>query len=112
MLPQFYNGADVGAWPGAHTISALEAVSTGLPCVLPFEERAYTTLHENRACAGFIRGDAGSLADTILKLLGDTALRTRMAARGRALAEKQLSWETIARRTLELYSKVPEPGRR
>jgi glycosyltransferase involved in cell wall biosynthesis len=48
-------------------------------------------------------GDPAALRAALQELLGDSAALVGMAARARAAAEGEYSWEAIARRTLELY---------
>ncbi len=47
--------------------------------------------------------DAGALAEAVIELVGDDALRRDLAARGRARAEAILGWDQIAGRTLDSY---------
>lgn len=47
--------------------------------------------------------DPDRLAEAIVTLLQDDALRRRMGHRAREKAESELSWPTIARQTLEVY---------
>jgi starch synthase len=48
------------------------------------------------------------LANAVNCLLADPALRTRMAHAARARVEQQFSWASIARRTVEFYTRVIE----
>ena len=68
-------------------------------------------------CAGLPEhlGDAGiwvekndpvGLADAIVHVLNDDALRRSVAAKGRQRAETLLSWDIIARKTLDSYAKA------
>ena len=47
--------------------------------------------------------DPHHLAEAIVTLLQDDDLRRRMGRRAREKAESELSWPSIARRTLEVY---------
>jgi glycosyltransferase involved in cell wall biosynthesis len=47
--------------------------------------------------------DAQSLADAIARLAEDAALRQRMGAAGRALAESEFDIKRVARVHVELY---------
>jgi len=102
-LPSFYNAADVGVWPGAHTITALEALSTGLPCALPLCDNAYEAIRDWKAALGFTRGDPKSLADAITTLVHDSDLRSKMSKSARELVESKLSWKVICEHTLQVY---------
>lgn len=50
--------------------------------------------------------DAGALADALRQLLTDAALRQRMGAAGRRLAESRFSVESVASETLALYGSL------
>lgn len=50
--------------------------------------------------------DAGALADAIARLAGDSALRTRMGAAARRLAEKKFSADAITAATLAVYHEL------
>ena len=46
------------------------------------------------------------LADAITALMSDARRRASMGAAGRARAQQHFSWDTIARRTIEVYERV------
>lgn len=50
--------------------------------------------------------DAGALADAIRRLIGDGALRARIAAAGRAVYEGEYTKEAVVARYLEFFAKV------
>jgi len=52
--------------------------------------------------------DPVSLAGAILELLGDQGLREEMGRNGRALVEKQYTWEATTKRIVELWSELFE----
>jgi glycosyltransferase involved in cell wall biosynthesis len=53
---------------------------------------------------GFVvRNDAAEIADRIYLLLNDAGLARRMAEAGRQKALQNYSWESLARKTLEVY---------
>jgi phosphatidylinositol alpha-mannosyltransferase len=61
-------------------------------------------------------GDVQALAEAVVRLLGDEPLRRSLGAAGRRVAEERYSWDTIARRLLDVYDLVgrgepafPEP---
>lgn len=81
-----------------------EAISTSLPVIL---SRNSSTDHLVSNNNGFIfdKGDVSDLKGYILKLTENENLRKEMGAKGRELVEKKLSWDIIARKFLELYSR-------
>ena len=48
------------------------------------------------------------LASSVNSLLADADLRMRMAQHARARVERQFSWESVARQTLDFYARVVE----
>lgn len=104
-LPLYYNAADLGVWPGIHSITVIEAAATGLPVILPEEDLAYHILFKKDAAIGFKRGDPDSLSDNIMKLLNDPALKSEIATNCASLVASTLSWRSIAQRLITLYSK-------
>lgn len=51
-------------------------------------------------------GDAGALAEAILKILENPELRTRLGREGRRLAEENYRADVVARRTYEVYRRM------
>jgi glycosyltransferase involved in cell wall biosynthesis len=103
-LPLYYNAADLGVWPGNHSITAVEALATGLPVILPEEDLAYGVLFKKDAAVGFKRRDPDSLSESVLKLLHDSNLKSKTISNSLFLVKNTLSWRTIAERTIEIYS--------
>ena len=54
-------------------------------------------------------GSAPALHDAIADLLADPRALAELASRSRAAGEGELSWERIARRTLDLYGRLLAP---
>jgi len=102
-LPLIYAGADIGVWPGAPSVTVLEALSAGLACVLPSSEGAYKPITKVAACSTFRRQDPSSLAEAILVLARSPALREELSKRARELSLEMFSWTAVARRLQEVY---------
>lgn len=107
-LSRAYNAADIGVWPGAHSITVLEALSTGLPCILPGDDAAYRPIVEAGACLGFRTGNVASLAESLEFLLSDPDARRVLASKGRALIEQRFSWGPIASGLMEVYEEATQ----
>lgn len=54
-------------------------------------------------------GDPERLAEAIVTLLKDSALRKEMGRQAREKAETELSWQAIARKTLQVYERAACP---
>ncbi|MDY6895332.1 MAG: glycosyltransferase, partial [Thermotogota bacterium] len=50
--------------------------------------------------------DSGALADAIIKLLQNDDLRKEMGENAYEKAKEELSWDSIAEKTIEVYKKV------
>jgi glycosyltransferase involved in cell wall biosynthesis len=102
-LPKYYNSGDVGAWPGDHTITAIEAASTGLPCILPSNCAAYKVLLDFDAAIGFERGSIDSLVASLESLVDNSDLRIRMGRICADVVDSRLSWKRIAIESDSIY---------
>ncbi len=102
-LSKFYNAADIGVWPGAHSITVLEAMAAGLACVIPIDELAYQPVIEAGACAGFSSKEPDALVNAIESVATDQDLRASLSTKGRTLVEQKLSWSRIAEDLIEVY---------
>jgi glycosyltransferase involved in cell wall biosynthesis len=103
-LPKFYNAADIGAWPGNHTITAVEAFATGLPVIIPDSDKAYAVLFKSGAVYGYARGDVSSLVHLILQIITDADQRRRKGLQATRFAADNISWQVLARRSIDMYS--------
>jgi glycosyltransferase involved in cell wall biosynthesis len=105
-LDALYRGASAFAYPSL-------AEGFGLP-VLEAMARSVPTVVSNTSALPEVAGDAALLVDprsvteiaaALERVLTDTELAERLAAAGRARAER-FSWEETARRTLAVYREV------
>nr|WP_319374732.1 glycosyltransferase family 4 protein [uncultured Methanobacterium sp.] len=102
-LPKYYNAADIGVWPGNHSITVIEASLTGLPIIIPDNILAYKIFTENCAGIGFQRGNVNQLAELITQLASDKPLRDKLMLNAIKLGETTLSWKKIAEKTIDIY---------
>ena len=102
---EFYNSLDIFVFPSLKEgfgNMALEAMAAGTPVVA-----------SNRTSLPEVVGDAGLVAEPtvpemsekISQLIGNPALRTTLAKKGRARAE-EMNWAACARNTLKVYESV------
>lgn len=99
QLPAIFNAADIGVWPGDAAITAIEALSCGLPIILP----STPGLSYVANCSGaseFPRGNIEALAKILASTLNDpTVDRHQISA---DCAEK-LSWRAITKESIKIY---------
>jgi glycosyltransferase involved in cell wall biosynthesis len=84
----------------------MQALAMGLPVVSTTVGSIPDVVQDGRT--GFVvpPRDAGALAERILALLNDAALRADMGRRGRALVEREYSLSRMLDRLEEVYAKV------
>jgi glycosyltransferase involved in cell wall biosynthesis len=84
----------------------LEACACGVPCVATAVFGTPEVL--NNGVNGYLvpAGDAAALADRIIQLLGDPALRRRMGAAGRELVRERFTFAAQARKYVELFAEM------
>jgi len=82
---------------------AFSGLGAGLPLLLS-DVGGFPELAATGAARTFPAGNAAALHDALRALLDDPAALAAMAARARAIAEQEHSWQEIARRTLDLYT--------
>jgi phosphatidylinositol alpha-1,6-mannosyltransferase len=82
----------------------LEAAACGLPVVGGASGGAPDALRDNET--GFLVDgrDVGAVADRLIALLTDDALRKRMGAAGRAWVERDWRWDAQTERLRELLT--------
>jgi len=104
-LPQYYNAADIGVWPGAHSITVIEAIATGLPVIVPENDLAYKVLFDNDAAVGFEK-DANDLAEKLYSLIKNEEIRYKISTYAVKVVREKLSWEVIAKKSIEIYKNM------
>jgi glycosyltransferase involved in cell wall biosynthesis len=98
LLAAAYLGADLFVLPSFHEgygMAFAEAMAHGLPVIGTTAGAIPETVP---AAAGLLvpPGDVGALADALARLIGDTALRLRLAAGARAAARRLPDWPAAA----------------
>lgn len=101
-LANFFRAGDIAAWPGLPSISILQAMSSGLPLILP-SNLAHSALYtQNQNGLVFSRGNSDQLAQALAVLM-DIKARQEMGRRSRELAMSRFSWESISSEFIALY---------
>ncbi len=108
-LPRYYKTADVFCAPaiGAESFGLilLEAMAMGKPIVASNIE-GYASVIDHGVDGQLVPPrDTGALARALISVMNDGSLCQEMAARGRAKALEH-SWEYIAQRVLDYYTRV------
>ncbi len=101
-LNKYYNAADIGVWPGDHTIGVVEAIASGLPVIVPKDDKAYEILFKYKAAIGFKRRNIQSMKSSI-EILSNKNTREIIKKQGLALISNILSWKKIAKKSIEYY---------
>ena len=110
MLHSLYNCADVFASPSIQEgqgISLLEAQASAKP-VVAFNVTAITEVVKNKETGLLVEPDSNELADAILSLLSNKALREKMGRSGREFVSNNFSWDICAQKMLHVYSEASE----
>lgn len=92
------------------SLVCLEAMASGLPLILTNVGHLPTFV--NRFAAGTLVEPTShaSLADALVRWADDPEERERVGRQNRLTVEENFSWEASARRLLELYESLTEPG--
>jgi glycosyltransferase involved in cell wall biosynthesis len=95
------------AWEGL-PLSILEAMRAGLPVVA--SDVGGVAESVNDGVTGFLvpKGDKAVLADRLMRLLGDVALRQQMGRAGRTMYEREFAFAVMYQRTQKIYNDVLE----
>ena len=108
VVSKLYNCADIFALPSIQEgqgIVLLEAQASAKP-VVSFNVCAIKEVVKNEETGLLVKPDSQELANAILKLLSDKALREKMGQAGREFVSKHFSWEICAEKMLQVYKEV------
>ena len=103
-LPLYYNGADIGVWPGAPSITIIEAAATGLPIIIS-NSLDYQILIKNNSAITFERKNVDSLVTVLDLLISSRENRESLSKNALDLVNNQLSWKRIAEKSIAFYIK-------
>lgn len=109
LLAEYYRTADIFCAPAtggeSFGIVLLEAMSSGTP-VVATDIAGYSSVLTHRLDGILARTtDRQSLADALLTLIHDKALRLKLTENGLATARKY-AWESISRQVVEYYESL------
>ena len=87
-------------------VAVLEAMSAGVAVVASDAGGIPDIIEHERSGLLFAAGDRRALQDGIVLLLGDAALRRRLAGVGRERVQSRFSVQRMSRRYVEVYNRV------
>jgi glycosyltransferase involved in cell wall biosynthesis len=105
-LAAIYNCADLFVLPSVQEgqgIVLLEAQASGVPVVAFGVGGVTEAVRDGETGLLAAGGDTAGLADALLRLLSDEALRKRMGAAGRRFVMENYTWDLCAERMLAVY---------
>lgn len=108
-LPDFYAAADVVTcvpWHEPYGQQLREAIACARPVVGTAVGGIADAIGDEQAGLLVAVEDPRDLATKLRRLLRSPGLRARMGRSGRLKAERELGWDQVARRTLELFDRV------
>ncbi|MFJ9741328.1 glycosyltransferase family 4 protein [Streptomyces sp. NPDC101166] len=99
-VPSLYEG---------FSLPAAEAMATGTPLVATTGGAIPEVAgRDGETCLAVAPGDSGALAAALSRLLGDSALRARLGAAGRARVLERFTWARAAEGTVVRYREAVE----
>ncbi|MEM0313489.1 MAG: glycosyltransferase family 4 protein [Candidatus Bathyarchaeia archaeon] len=105
VLPKLYNCSDIVVLPSLQEglgITLLEAQATAKP-VVASNVGGTSDIVLNGETGLLVYPDIHEIAEAILKLLSNEALRNQMGSNGRKLVCEKFSWEKCAEKMLNVY---------
>lgn len=110
-VPSYLARMDVFVQPSlteSFGVSALEASASALPVVAAEVEGGREIVRDGETGILVPPGDSAALAEALLRLLDDAALRASMGAAGRHYVEERYNWPENAARMEALYREAVE----
>lgn len=108
---KIYRVADLAVFPSIYEpfgIVALEAMIAGCPVVASDVGGFSEIIHNRFNGVKFQCGSVNSLKDSVLEVLNDFQLSSRLIENGLKVVREKYSWEHVAELTIKIYSEVLE----
>jgi glycosyltransferase involved in cell wall biosynthesis len=105
---RYYAAGDLFVFPTlyeAFSLATIEAAASGLPVVMSDASGAIDLLGDGD-CGAIVARDPIVIADRIMEYRRDPELLARHGRNARLKAERDFSWDGIARKTLEVYEQL------
>lgn len=110
-LPKYYEKADVflfpSVWQEPFGIAVIEAQAAGVPVVSTRSGGVVESVQDKVSGLLVERDDAAEMAEAILTLMGDAALRERLARSARTSVMEKFSWQSVRDNVLRSYRAIP-----
>lgn len=109
QMPDIYRAADISVLPSfleATSITGLESMATGLPLVGTRVGGIPALIDHERTGLLVERGSPVELAGAIRRLIANAGLRASFGEAARLRAAAEFSWDSIASRTADCYSRA------
>lgn len=100
-LPKYYSAADIGCWPRASSLTALEAMACRLPVVVSDQPAAAERVRFGGGTT-YPEGNVQALAHTLARLVSEDAVREAMGRRAEAVVKERFSWRVLAKKFLQI----------
>ncbi len=110
-MPELFAAADISVLPSlkeATSIAGLEAMASGVPLVGTKVGGVPDLITDEEDGLLVDHGNSVELAAALAKMINNDQLRQTMSRRVREKAATQFSWETIAKRTMDVYRQARE----
>jgi glycosyltransferase involved in cell wall biosynthesis len=108
-VPKFFNRCNLMCLPSLSESFGrviIEAMASGRPVVATRTIGAKEIVEHGRTGLLIPIGDATSLAEALLKMLGNPELLNKMSYEARRIVEKKYDWRIIAEKYYEIYEKT------
>ena len=99
-VSNYFSAADIGVWPGNNSVSIMEAMACKLPIVMADLQLSHLVSYDNGF--KFPQHNREKLKDALKKLIDDKNLRLKMAGKSINAVKKHYSYDSIAKRFLDL----------
>lgn len=101
---RYIASADIAAYPGAHSVLWEETVCLGIPAIFYSPEEGDAEYLSDDSALFVRRGDAGEISNCLKALTADPEKRIAMGRRARLLGERLLSYDSLAKKALEVLT--------
>jgi len=109
-MKNVYDGADIYINSSEHenlSFAIIEALAEGLPVIATNMGGNPDIINDETGCGLLVEyGNAGELADAVLRLMDDSGLRDRLIERGAAAVRDKFNLDKMVGRTYNLYVKA------